>query len=88
MLHIPGVLQRPLSETHRGAVSNAVLPAQFHTLEMRFFFLSSRERNKQIKCKSEKVRKKKNDVGIGFVELFSKAVLFLSNNVLTFHGST
>ncbi len=32
--------------------------------------------------------KAKNDVGIGFVELFPKAGLFLSNNVLTFHGST
>lgn len=93
LLHIPGVLQSPLSETQWEAVVNTVISAHLHTLEMNIFLsLKSGERNKQIKCKSKKKKKsvggekEKNELALW--NFFSKAGLFLSNNVLTLHGTT
>lgn len=69
--------------------ANTVLSTLFHTLEMSFSPSNSRERNKQIECKctgkKSKGENRRNDMGIGFMELFSKAGLRLSNAVLTSH---
>lgn len=37
LLHIPGVLQSPLSETQRDAAADMVLSAHFQTLAMSLF---------------------------------------------------